>query len=677
MRRRHLVAALLFALATVVVLWQLGDQGRSATLLRVVSLFVDSTGEPTGALDLLAVPLFLLLGALLRLLRCADVDGTRRTSGATAAGAAMLLLPPSPVAPMLAAAAGVRVAELYAGLLLPLLATALAWAVLPWGYTAVRAVGDRIGARVCGGAHAHGRMTQSGKGAPVPAAASDAGGTGRVVLALFDAALRAGDVRIRRSALRTLAAIAMPVILCGGAAAVVWHVATLPVAPVAGASTLAAGVTEDPSAAWVDPLPPLREPPGAESVAAPGTAPVTASATAAASGAGAGAAPGARTPAPEAVARRAGGSGRVAGSGAGERGPAATGAGVPPPPSLPPEMAPDESEEFLRLFPLGVQEPPGAEREPAPQPAGGLSEPPTPAAGTGAGASASAATESIVQPIQEPPGAQSTLRAPTPVWFWWLLAATAALLGGFYLRLDVATIEHLADAARTLTTPRMFVAAGLLLAVVFADVAVWVAAGVMLLVVGAWAAVRGRAGLRAIAQRVVAPAAKGSAVLCGVLLLATLSATVFAQFGGHGVLVRGVLERDATGALFMPLAMIIVILFGCLMRPALAVAVFVPFVAPMLPRFDVDPLHMALLIAMCMQIAALLMPRPLPTATRRATVPPDRRRWCATLDALRHPSGGRRGRGGVVPMLVLQTVVGVSLLLMPEFGLWLPRLLLP
>ena len=87
MRRRHLVAALLFALATVVVLWQLGDQGRSATLLRVVSLFVDSTGEPTGALDLLAVPLFLLLGALLRLLRCADIDGMRRTSGATAAGA--------------------------------------------------------------------------------------------------------------------------------------------------------------------------------------------------------------------------------------------------------------------------------------------------------------------------------------------------------------------------------------------------------------------------------------------------------------------------------------------------------------------------------------------------------------------------------------------------------------
>ncbi len=214
MRRRHLVAALLFALATVVVLWQLGDQGRSATLLRVVSLFVDSTGEPTGALDLLAVPLFLLLGApVAACCACADIDGTRRTSGATAAGCG-----DAAAASFARRADACRRGPVSGSPSCTPVCCCPCWRphwpgrycrgdtrpCAPW------AIGS---ARACAAARtAHGRMTQSGKGAPVPAAASDAGGTGRVVLALFDAALRAGDVRIRRSALRTLAAIAMPVI---------------------------------------------------------------------------------------------------------------------------------------------------------------------------------------------------------------------------------------------------------------------------------------------------------------------------------------------------------------------------------------------------------------------------------------------------------------------------------
>ncbi|HPA88140.1 MAG TPA: hypothetical protein PLN35_00115, partial [Quisquiliibacterium sp.] len=121
MRRRLIaVAALLFAVTCAGVLWALGDHGLAATLRRITSMFVDDEGRLTGAADLLALPAFLMLATLWRLAPRDDGGaGAGGEAGAPArptapvsptARAAGLLLPPSPVAVLLAVGAGVRVA---------------------------------------------------------------------------------------------------------------------------------------------------------------------------------------------------------------------------------------------------------------------------------------------------------------------------------------------------------------------------------------------------------------------------------------------------------------------------------------------------------------------------------------------------------------------------------------
>jgi len=325
-------------------------------------------------------------------------------------------------------------------------------------------------------------------------------------------------------------------------------------------------------------------------------------------------------------------------------------------------MPPDEAEAFYRQFPLAVQEPPGAEREPAQPVAGGLSEPPASAAGPGGTPSAGA--DAVVQPIQEPPGAQAALRAPTPPWFWWSLAGAVGLVGLFYLRLDPPMVHRIARASRVLTR-RVFLAVGLPATVVLADVPVSLAAAAAAVAVGGWAALRGASGRRALVAGAAA-AGQGTIVLCGLLLLAAVLSSVFAQFGGHVALARAVLGHDASGTLFLPLLLIGAIVLGALTRRAIAVAVAVPFVFPMLPRFDLDPLHVALLVALCMQIAVLLRPVPLlPWPRRPAAARPDRRVF-----------GALAGRGALA-LLAAPTLVGVSLTLVPAFGLWLPPRLLP
>ncbi len=603
------------------------DPGVASALLRVAELVADQARAVLGSGVLVAVALYLVLAVLLE--RLSDPAspltgglGRRRQGpvGAAAHGLAVLL-PPSALPLVLAAAAGVPLAQLYAGLVLPLTALALAWGAC----LLLLARGGRAGARPAGAGLA-------------PAVTGEARPHRPAVLALLRTAAVADDALARGQARRALSAAALPAILFAALMTAVWHLATLPISPAAAVAARAVDGSDESPAEWIDPLPPLREPPG--------SAPLPA-----------GEAPAAVPPAAASAVPRAAGGAAVGGSDPARPWMPLAAPAVPLPDEDPDNVPPPH--------PLGVQEPPGAEPDtvppPAPAPGIGLAEPQV--AAQGAAQQPDPATEPIVQPIQEPPGAQAAHRPGAPLWFRVCAAAGTILLVLFYLRLSPPALERLERVSRGLAV-RLLPGLGLPAVLVFGLGSTIGTATALALGLLALAARRGRIDRRGLSGPAVHILRATLALFC-LLLGAALFGSVFVQLGGDDVVESALLRLDATGALFVVLVLFLAIVLGVLLRRTEAVLFVVPLLFPMLPRFDVDPLHLALLFALCLQAAALIAALRL---SRRAPLP-------APTPTPHGESAGGAGGGGVLLLLVLQLMVLLALLLAPGFGLWLPRLL--
>ena len=154
---------------------------------------------------------------------------------------------------------------------------------------------------------------------------------------------------------------------------------------------------------------------------------------------------------------------------------------------------------------------------------------------------------------------------------------------------------------------------------------------------------------------------KTTAMVFFILIGASVFSLVFRGFGGDD-LVQGLfadMPGGVWGATLIVMATIFVL--GFILDFIEITYVVVPIVAPMLLAMGLDPVWLGVLIAVNLQTSFLTPPFGFALFYLRGVAPPE----VATLDIYR----------GVVPFIVLQLVLMLVLVAVPELATWLPSVL--
>ena len=154
-----------------------------------------------------------------------------------------------------------------------------------------------------------------------------------------------------------------------------------------------------------------------------------------------------------------------------------------------------------------------------------------------------------------------------------------------------------------------------------------------------------------------------SAMIFAIIIGASIFSLVFRELGGSGLL-EAVLA-DLPGAQFGALlfAMAVIFVLGFFLELVELVVVVVPMIAPPLLLLGIDPIWLAVLIAMNLQTSFLTPPMGIALLYVRGVAPPS----ISTIDIYR----------GAMPFVVLQLLALLMVFMLPGLATWLPEMLRP
>jgi TRAP-type mannitol/chloroaromatic compound transport system permease large subunit len=112
---------------------------------------------------------------------------------------------------------------------------------------------------------------------------------------------------------------------------------------------------------------------------------------------------------------------------------------------------------------------------------------------------------------------------------------------------------------------------------------------------------------------------------------------------------------------FMILAQSIIFILGWPLEWTEIIVIFMPIFLPLLGHFHIDPLFFGLLVALNLQTAFLSPPVAMAAFYLKGVAPKH-----VTLNQI---------FGGMMPFMAIQLIALLLLYLVPDIGLWLPRVL--
>ena len=347
------------------------------------------------------------------------------------------------------------------------------------------------------------------------------------------------------------------------------------------------------------------------------------------------------------------------------------------------EIPKDESGTGLEAPPAEPADP-SALREPSPQPAGGLADPPQPEAAetkteeTKAETAAvpeSKADEAKVLDAKAPTAGE---RLSIPPWYYTFAAILIAILGITYFLWSWERFQIFKMLLASFFPLAMLILA-VLGSIVFgfatpAEAAAVGAFGGFLLTVAyrfveKWRSTPNKAravtGTVSEVGRILKESsfltAKTTAMVCWLFVGSAIFSAAFALLGGQELIEKWVLSLDLTPLQFMILAQFIIFILGWPLEWTEIIVIFMPIFIPLLPHFNIDPLFFGLLVALNLQTAFLSPPVAMAAFYLKGVAPPH-----VTLNQI---------FAGMMPFMAIQVVAIVLLYNFPGIGLWLPQAL--
>ncbi len=316
----------------------------------------------------------------------------------------------------------------------------------------------------------------------------------------------------------------------------------------------------------------------------------------------------------------------------------------------------------------GLREPPGSSsglREP-PGSSGGLREPPGSSSGLSEPPGASGG-------LREPPGSSGGLREPgsgalpaldlkrepTPTGFWIGAGASLVALIAFY---SVLTFQRLEVFKMLLGS---FFPLVVLILAVLGSIVFGLATPTEAAAVGAFGGFVLAAAYRQLNITVVKDSAfltaKTSAMVCWLFVGSSIFSAAFALLGGQELVEKWVLSMNLSKTEFLVLSQVIIFLLGWPLEWTEIIVIFMPIFVPLLDNFGVDPLFFGLLVALNLQTAFLSPPVAMAAFYLKGVSPPN-----VTLNQI---------FSGMLPFMGIQILAIVLLYILPDIGLWLPKVL--
>jgi TRAP-type mannitol/chloroaromatic compound transport system permease large subunit len=155
--------------------------------------------------------------------------------------------------------------------------------------------------------------------------------------------------------------------------------------------------------------------------------------------------------------------------------------------------------------------------------------------------------------------------------------------------------------------------------------------------------------------------AKTSAMVCWLFVGSSIFSASFALLGGQEIVERWVLSLGLTTLQFMILSQFIIFILGWPLEWTEIIVIFMPIFLPLLSHFHIDPLFFGLLVALNLQTAFLSPPVAMAAFYLKGVAPKH-----VTLNQI---------FGGMMPFMAIQLLALLFLYLVPDIGLWLPRVL--
>jgi TRAP-type mannitol/chloroaromatic compound transport system permease large subunit len=245
------------------------------------------------------------------------------------------------------------------------------------------------------------------------------------------------------------------------------------------------------------------------------------------------------------------------------------------------------------------------------------------------------------------------------LWFWLLVAASAALLAWYYWIMEAELFELL----KLLTSSVMPL--GILTIVVLAVILFGITTATESAAVGAAGAFLLAIQAKSLTwQRVkesVFLTAKTTAMVCWLFVGSALFSGVFAILGGQQLVERWVLSLNMSPIGFMILSQAIIFVLGWPLEWTEIIVIFVPIFLPLLKHFSIDPILWGTLVFVNLQAAFLSPPVAMSAFYLKGVAPKH-----VTLNEI---------FAGMMPYMLIVIVCMVIMYLWPGMTLWLPNYL--
>jgi TRAP-type mannitol/chloroaromatic compound transport system permease large subunit len=154
---------------------------------------------------------------------------------------------------------------------------------------------------------------------------------------------------------------------------------------------------------------------------------------------------------------------------------------------------------------------------------------------------------------------------------------------------------------------------------------------------------------------------KTTAMVCWLFVGSSIFSAAFALLGGQELIERWVVSLHMSPVQFMLLAQFIIFILGWPLEWTEIIVIFMPIFLPLLGHFHIDPLFFGLLVALNLQTAFLSPPVAMAAFYLKGVAPKH-----VTLNQI---------FGGMMPFMAIQLIALLLLYLVPDIGLWLPRVL--
>jgi tripartite ATP-independent transporter DctM subunit len=170
---------------------------------------------------------------------------------------------------------------------------------------------------------------------------------------------------------------------------------------------------------------------------------------------------------------------------------------------------------------------------------------------------------------------------------------------------------------------------------------------------------------RALTLRNLLDALRGTAAISGMILFIIVGATTFSQILSFSGASNGLVEL-ISGLGLSPLQviaamMLLLIFLGLFVEQVSMMMITLPIYMPLVHKFGVDPVWFGVMFLICMQLGLLLPPHGLLLMTMKGVAPPE-----VTMAHIFQ---------AVLPYIGMSLLVLALVFLVPEFAVWLPKVL--